>query len=193
MKQLFTILVIVLVVGCSATGEDAQETPFSCDCPQNGTISATEEDLFGNWRLIRRTVLDSLDNVIRIDEVAQNTACVTDTIKIYPGMQADNEDIGYINVNLYPNIAKSGVLTNPVGAYINNSHIPCHVVKVNYSLYYNTGDNCFRLLSARCSDEITATGFFMCFIHEFTPTTLKWKQKWGTSHNQFYIMELEKM
>lgn len=155
-------IIIALAMGCGVKSDDvnddnlvennASDNSEPCDCP-SGKITASYDDLFGNWRLVKRTYNDKVEDFSKIP------ACNDGRIAYRKDEKVPIEERRIINLwgegkfDLF--ILYQGMAINPIFA-----DGKCYPIIKNANIIrsYNKNQSCMKI---RIADKI-------CIV-EFTP------------------------
>ena len=172
LRNFLSIFLIILLTNCSSStnNELNPQQNVICDCP-HGNIQANSNDLIGDWRLTKRTILDVTGTTITaIEDLNALNPC--------------NPDSFHLKVTLDGNNKKS--MSIPVGGLITPSLANCgNILNFEFPIvHYENGGSCLKLLTTSPN-----AGHKLCLI-DFTTTSLKIKMKWS---QHYYIFECTKI
>jgi len=154
---LFSLLIILTNCSSNSSNNPPNNQSVVCDC-QSGNITANSNDLIGNWKLTKRTILDVTGTTI---------TTVQDLTTLNPC------DSNSFHLKVFLDNSNNRVMSVPVGALLTPSPYTCsQIVNLEFPIvYYENGNSCLKLLST--SEN---AGHKLCLI-EFTTTSLKIKMK----------------
>jgi hypothetical protein len=167
---LFSLLFILTNCSSSSNENPPNNQSIVCNCP-SGNITANSNDLDGNWKLTKRTILDVTGTTVtEVQDLTTINPCDSNSFHLKVSLDSNNNK----------------VMSIPVGALINPyPHTCSQIVNLEFPIvYYEDGDSCLKLLST--SEN---AGHKLCLI-KFTTTSLKIKMKWS---EHYYIFECTKI
>ena len=171
-KKILLFSLLIILTNCSSNSSNNPPTNQSvvCDCP-SGNITANSNDLIGDWRLTKRTIMDVTGtNITSVQDLTTYQPCNPDSFHLKVSLDSNNNKIMSIPV---------GGVTTPAPSNCGN------ILNFEFPIvYYENGNSCLKLLSTSES-----AGHKLCLI-EFTTTSLKIKMKWS---QQYYIFECTKI
>ena len=171
-KKIFLFGLLVILTNCSSNSNNNATNPENvvCDCP-SGNIQANYNDLIGDWRLTKRTIMDVTGTTVtEVQDLTTYQPCNPDSFHLKVYLDSNNNKIMSIPV---------GGLTTPAPSNCGN------ILNFEFPIvYYENGGSCLKLLSTS-----PTAGHKLCLL-EFTTTSLKIKMKWS---QQYYIFECTKL
>lgn len=157
-------------ISCGSESSTNNNQVVECDCP-TGNIQANSNDLIGDWRLTKRSILDVTGtDIIEVQDLTTLNPCNPDSFHLEVILDSNNDMIMSIPI---------GGLTTPALSNCGN------ILNIEFPIvYYENGNSCLKLLTTS-----PTAGHKLCFI-EFSTTSLKIKMKWS---QQYYIFECTKI
>lgn len=169
-KFIISSIFFVFISCASESNTTNPSQTVVCDCP-SGNIVANSNDLIGDWRLTKRTILDVTGTTVtEVQDLTTLNPCNPDSFHLKVSLDTNNNKVMSIPV---------GGLTTPALSNCGN------ILNFEFPVvYYENGNSCLKLLST--SEN---AGHKLCLM-EFTATSLKIKMKWS---QQYYIFECTKI
>ena len=169
-KIIYALALSTILIGCASENNTSNNQNVVCDCP-SGNIQAISNDLIGDWRLTKRTILDETGTTItEVQDLTTLVPCNPDSFHLEVTLDANNNRIMSVPV---------GGLTTPALQNCGN------ILNFEFPIvYYEDGGSCLKLITTSPS-----AGNKLCLI-DFTPTTLKIKMYFS---QKYYIFECTKI
>ena len=169
-KIIYALTLTTILISCASENNTSNNQNVVCDCP-SGNITANSNDLIGDWRLTKRTIMDVTGTTVtEVQDLTTYQPCNPDSFHLKVSLDSNNNKVMSIPV---------GGLTTPAPSNCGN------ILNFEFPIvYYENGNSCLKLLST--SEN---AGHKLCLI-EFTTTSLKIKMKWS---QQYYIFECTKI
>lgn len=169
-KILHALALSTILMSCASESSSNNNQNVVCDCP-TGNIAADSNDLIGDWRLTKRTILDETGtSITEVQDLTTLTPC--------------NPDSFHLEVNLDSNNNK--IMSVPVGGLTTPALQNCgNILNIEFPVvYYEDGGSCLKLLTTSPN-----AGHKLCLL-DFTSTTLKIKMYFS---QKYYIFECTKI
>jgi hypothetical protein len=170
LKIIYVTILSSIMMSCASESNTNNNPNVVCDCPL-GNVQANSNDLIGDWKLNKRTILDATGTTVtEVQDLSALAPCYPDSFHLEVTLDANNNKVMSVPV---------GGLTTPALQNCGN------ILNIEFPVvYYEDGGSCLKLLSTSPN-----AGHKLCLL-DFTSTTLKIKMYFS---QKYYIFECTKI